>query len=106
MGGGREKMRSVKLNNPYSKDYQAFIYTGRGRSSKGCSTVTPLNPCRAAMKHPRFFGGADEWPPCCYGLTTVVSTAMNVVAKHHENNRGYKQPTKTDHVKTSCYCLV
>lgn len=62
--------------------------------------------CLARLEHPRFLGGADEWPPCCYGLTTVIPTAVHVVAKHHKNNRGYKQPTKTDHVKTSCYCLV
>ena len=28
MGGGREKMRPVKLNSLYSKSYHAFIYTG------------------------------------------------------------------------------
>ena len=58
------------------------------------------------LEHPRFYSGVDAWPLSCYGLTTVISAAVHVVAKHHENNRGYKQPTETDHIKTSYYCLV
>ena len=38
------------------------------------------------LEHPRFYSGVDVWPLSCYGLTTVISSAVHVVAKHHENN--------------------
>lgn len=103
-GGGRgKKMRPWGKNSPHSKGCWVFIYSGRGQSTFDYSTVTSRNPLQL-LEHPRFLGGADERPPCYYGLTTVISAAVHVVAKHHENNRGYKQPTKTNHIKTSCYC--
>ena len=104
MGGREKKMHPWGLNSPHSKGCWVFIYSGRGHSTFDYSTVTSRNPLQL-LEHPRFLGGADERPPCCYGLATVIPAAVHVVAKYHENNRGYKQPTETSHVKTSCYCL-
>lgn len=53
-----------------------FVLSGRWHS-----TI-----CLARLEHPRFFSGADVWPPRCYGLSAVISAAVHVVAKHHENN--------------------
>lgn len=104
MGGGEKKMRPVGENSPHSKGCWVFVYSGRWQSTFDYSTVTSRNPLQL-LEHPRFLGGADERPPCCYGLTAVISAAVHVVAKHHENNRGYKQPNETSHVKTS-YCYL
>lgn len=59
-------------NGPHSKGCWVFIYSGRGQSTFDYSTVTSRNPLQL-LEHPRFLGGADEWPPCCYGFMLMGS---------------------------------
>lgn len=76
MGGALGRKRGVaeerkyapwRKNSPHSKGCWVFVYSGRGQSTFDYSTVTSRNPLQL-LEHPRFLGGADERPPCCYGF--------------------------------------
>ena len=86
-GGGRgKKMRPGRKNSPHSKGCWVFIYSGRGQSTFDYSTVTSRNPLQL-LEHPRFLGGADERPPCCYGLVLMGSDINAEDYKLHYNKQ-------------------
>ena len=71
-GVAEERKCALGKTVPHSKGCWVFIYSGRGQSTFDYSTVTSRNPLQL-LEHPRFLGGADERPPCCYGLRLVGS---------------------------------
>ena len=64
----------------------AFIYSGRRPFAFDYSTVTSRNPLQL-LEHPRFLGGADERPPCCYGLMLMGSDINAEDYKLHYNKQ-------------------
>ena len=77
---------ALGLNSPHSKGCWVFIYSGRGQSTFDYSTVTSRNPLQL-LEHPRFLGGADERPPCCYGFVLMGSDINAEDYKLHYNKQ-------------------
>lgn len=95
MGGALGRKKGVaeerkcapwRKNSPHSKGCWVFIYSGRGQSTFDCSTVTSRNPLQL-LEHPRFLGGADERPPCCYGFVLMGSDINAEDYKLHYNKQ-------------------
>ena len=86
-GGGRgKKICPWEENSPHSKGCWVFIYSGRWQSTFDYSTVTSRNPLQL-LEHPRFLGGADERPPCCYGFMLMGSDINAEDYKLHYNKQ-------------------
>ena len=95
MGGALGRKRGVaeerkyapgRKNSPQSKGGWVFIYSGRWQSTFDYSTVTSRNPLQL-LEHPRFLGGADEGPPCCYGFMLMGSDINAEDYKLHYNKQ-------------------
>ena len=95
MGGALERKRGAaeerkyapgRKNSPHSKGCWVFIYSGGGQSTFDYSTVTSRNPLQL-LEHPRFLGGADERPPCCYGFVLMGSDINAEDYKLHYNKQ-------------------